>query len=511
MEGDGEGHRAMLSTTEKTAVAAAALAVVIRSQVKRAAGRMKLTLSRRRRRLLVKRVVDAPDCISTSEAMVQLCAAIGCGVLPRATPRWWMKRRTGGTWEDLRVCDDANDDYFREKLHMSRRVTFYREPLQPEQIVEYALYRWATGETYDNSLSSFGIRASALLPVRDVTSALLRVYADKISWPTGVWKHVVLRAFLEKGFSNYHGVVDCTHIYVDKPGNPPSENYFDHKHHFSVVTQIVVGLDQRVLDVFVGYPRSCHEIRVIQLFSLSRRAEEGTLFPGPPVMLLGGVRTNGYISGDNGYPPSEWVVVSYGGINQPPDEDRFNKKQKVTRGAVERAFRRLKGMWRLFLRTHKTNLDTLLQQFTAVCILHNILLDVGIEFDENLLREVDTNGVRRRVDLGIHLPPQPVSNSTSTIKVIALWNALAERMKHVIRDTTWPFLAMKVPCSCPVPPSSIQSARFVGFHTRADGIMSSIAMCWTLLPSRTTCLAVLVIVDDGNEGVSFVDHRGGCL
>ncbi|GBG68492.1 hypothetical protein CBR_g3036 [Chara braunii] len=312
MEGCYRDGRAVLSSAEKTAVAAAAVAVVRRFQLERAAGRMKVTLSRRRQRLLLQRVLDAPDCVTSSEAVLQLCFAIGCGVLPRSTPRWWMRRRTVSTWEDLRLCDDATDDYFREKLRMSRRVTFYREPLPPEQIVAYALYKWATGESYDNSTSSFGIgRASGILAVRDVTNALLRVYGDRISWPTGVRKQVVLRAFLEKGFPNCHGAVDCTHIYVDKPTNAPRKNYFDRKHRFSVIAQVVVDQDLRVLDVFLGYPGSCHDIRVIQLSSLSRRTEEGVLFRGPPVTLPGGVRTNGYILGDNGYPPSEWVVVPY--------------------------------------------------------------------------------------------------------------------------------------------------------------------------------------------------------
>ncbi|GBG84690.1 hypothetical protein CBR_g39065 [Chara braunii] len=127
---------------------------------------------------------------------------------------------------------------------------------------------------------------------------------------------------------------------MDKLANAPSENYFDRKHRFSVIAQVVVDLDLPVLNVFVGYPRNCHDIRVIQLSSLSGHAEEGMLFRGPPVTLPGGVRRNGYILGDNGYPPSEWVVVPYGGINQHPGEERFDTKQKVARGAVERAFGR---------------------------------------------------------------------------------------------------------------------------------------------------------------------------
>ncbi|GBG66065.1 hypothetical protein CBR_g55408 [Chara braunii] len=180
----------------------------------------------------------------------------------------------------------------------------------------------------------------------------------------------------------------------------------------------------------MGYPGSCHDIRVLQLSSLSLCAEEGSLFCGPPVTLPFGVKTNGYLVADNGYHPAEWMVVPYGGINQSVEQERFDNKQKVARGAVENAFGRLKGMWHMFLRTHKTNLETLPQQFTAVCILHILLIDAGIPFDENLLWEVDGNGVRRRVDLGIDELLQPVSMLTSTREALSLRHALAERMKQ---------------------------------------------------------------------------------
>ncbi|GBG73887.1 hypothetical protein CBR_g17599 [Chara braunii] len=352
MEGGAPARRDALSHGELQAVAAAVSTI----QQERALGRLKEHLRARRRRTLTQDPHDGAEFVATSEAVVQLCYALGCGVIPRATPRWWVKRRTGGTWEDLRLCDDATDDYFRDKLRMSPRVfreiaeacvphlqlqvTFYREPLQPDQIVAYALYR------------------------RSVI---------KVS-PTAT-------------------VAYCTHIYVDKPANAPSENYYDRKRRFSIVAQVVVDLDLCVLDVHMGYPGSCHDIRVLQLSSLSLRAEEGSLFRGPPVTLSLGVKTYGYLLADNGYPPAEWMVVPYDGINQSVEQERFDNKQKVARGAVERAFGKLKGMWRLFLRTHKTNLETLPQQFTAVCILHNLLIEAGIPFDKNLLWEVGGNGV----------------------------------------------------------------------------------------------------------------------
>ncbi|GBG92650.1 hypothetical protein CBR_g56615 [Chara braunii] len=356
--------------------------------------------------------MEAPDCVSMSESIVQSCCAMASGVIPQATPRWWMRRRTGGTWEDLRKMDDAADDYCKEKLRMSTRVfreivealspllqrwvTFYRLPLMPDHIIAYALYRWASGETYESSTSVFGIgRASGLIAVEDVARALLGVYRDNIVWPSGLRRVLVLRAFEAKGFPNCYGCIDCTHIYVDKSANAPSESYIDRKHRFFVVAQVVVDLDLHITDVFVGYPGSCHDIRVLQLSSLWARAEEGD---GPVVVLPFEVKTHGYILGDNGYPPLEWIIVPYRGTDQCTDEERFDNKQKVARGAVVRAFRRLRA---------------------------------GMDFDENLLWEVDANGARRRVDLGLDHPPHPIVENYNRPRALALHEALAERMKHV--------------------------------------------------------------------------------
>ncbi|GBG74107.1 hypothetical protein CBR_g17818 [Chara braunii] len=246
MEGSREGGCALLTLLELQAMAAAVSTVVLRCRQERVLGRMKEQLRARRRRTLTQAPDDGPDYVATSEVVIQLCYTLGCGAIPRATPKWWMKRRTGGMWEDLRQCDNATDDYFREKLrmsprvfreimkacapHLQRRATFYEEPLQPYQIVAYALYRWASRETYESNTCNFGIgRASGLVAARDVTAALLRVYREKIAWPTGVCKLVVLGVFADKGFPNCHGCIDCTHIYVDKPANAPSENYYDRK------------------------------------------------------------------------------------------------------------------------------------------------------------------------------------------------------------------------------------------------------------------------------------------
>ncbi|GBG75302.1 hypothetical protein CBR_g19934 [Chara braunii] len=396
--GDAAGAR-RLTPREKSLLGTTLLAVSRHMQtvndLRRASGQNR----GRREAAIAQTLMDVHSSTGLCDAPFMLSNAIMAGVMPRETPRWWVKRRTSGTWRDLSIADDASDKYFHEKLRMTRTVfddivaacspffqrtlTHYRKPLLPDHIVAYALYRWASGETFDSGTSSFGIgRSSGIKAVDDVTTAILTAYPEKITISSGRRLLQVLRAFSGKGFPNCFGAIDCTHIYVDKPANAPSKNYFDWKQQFSVVAQVVVDHDMRIIDVFVGYPGCVHDQRVLRNSSLIRRAESGEIFNADPIVLPGGVRTTGHLLGDNGYAPRTWIVVPYGGSEQAGDVALFDTRQKITRGVMERAFGRLKGMWRLFLRHHKTNMNNLLQQFVVVCIIHNLLLEAGVAFDK---------------------------------------------------------------------------------------------------------------------------------
>ncbi|GBG86152.1 hypothetical protein CBR_g41056 [Chara braunii] len=249
MDVRGSGHG--LREEEIDAVAMAVTAVVVNTMRDVSSSSRDMLTQLHKRRALLQRIAEAPDCLATCEPVVQLCAALSYGVFPRQTPRWWIKRRTGGTWEDLRLCDDATDEYYRQKLRMSmamftqivaactayveKKVTHYRTPLPVEQVIAFALYRWASGETYESGTSAFDIgRATGLQAVRDVTSALLQAYLDAIKWPVGRRRAQILRAFRDKSFPNCFGEIDCTHIYIDKPTGAPSDNYYDRKQKFSV-------------------------------------------------------------------------------------------------------------------------------------------------------------------------------------------------------------------------------------------------------------------------------------
>ncbi|GBG60046.1 hypothetical protein CBR_g377 [Chara braunii] len=210
MKGELLGGAKVLTTSKRSEVVAVVSTIAIRYRIERTTTSLRMRLYVRKQRQLMQQVIDAPDCVSLSESIVQFCYAMASGVIPQATPSGWT-RRTGGTREDLRRVDDTTKGYYKEKLrmsprvfreivealspHLQRRVTFYRVPLMSDRIVAYALYRWASWQTYESSTSSFNIgRASGLIAV-DIMRALPKVFRKKISWPSGLQWLVVLRAY----------------------------------------------------------------------------------------------------------------------------------------------------------------------------------------------------------------------------------------------------------------------------------------------------------------------------
>ncbi|GBG82359.1 hypothetical protein CBR_g34643 [Chara braunii] len=105
MDGSDCGHG--LRAEEMEAVAMAVSTVVLKTMNEMSSSSRDVAKQLRKRRALLQSVAEAADCVATCEAVVQLCAVLSSGIFPRQTSRWWIKRRTGGTWEDLRQCDDA--------------------------------------------------------------------------------------------------------------------------------------------------------------------------------------------------------------------------------------------------------------------------------------------------------------------------------------------------------------------------------------------------------------------
>ncbi|GBG65398.1 hypothetical protein CBR_g50759 [Chara braunii] len=136
MERELQSGAKTLTTLERNTVVAAVSVVAMRYRIERTTTHLRIRLSVRRQRHLMQQVMDAPDCVSLSESIMGFYCAMASGVIPRATPRLWMKRRMGWTWEDLRQVDDAAEGYYKEKLRSgvvngARRLSAGGFPLCP--------------------------------------------------------------------------------------------------------------------------------------------------------------------------------------------------------------------------------------------------------------------------------------------------------------------------------------------------------------------------------------------
>lgn len=64
-------------------------------------------------------------------------------------------------------------------------------------------------------------------------------------------------------YSSFSGAIDGSHIRINKPGEDP-DSYINRKQYFSIHLQGTVDHRMRFLDVFIGYPGSVHDARVLK-------------------------------------------------------------------------------------------------------------------------------------------------------------------------------------------------------------------------------------------------------
>ena len=89
-------------------------------------------------------------------------------------------------------------------------------------------------------------------------------------------------------FARAMGAIDGCHVRIKSPGEPHGQDYFNRKLFPSIQLQAVCDHAGRFIDVFVGYPGSVHDARVLRHSPLFQSAA----YPAPDTFLLG----------DGGYP-----------------------------------------------------------------------------------------------------------------------------------------------------------------------------------------------------------------
>ncbi|GBG65142.1 hypothetical protein CBR_g49504 [Chara braunii] len=323
------------------------------------------------------------------------------GVLPQNSPRWWVMRRSGDVWKDLEIVDDAENDHYVSQIrmrrsnfnrlrhvlapHLAKKVTKWRAPLPPAQVLAYALHRWAHGDSHLHSTSAYGMgKTSGLRALREVGDASIEHFPAAVGFGSYAVRHKRMQKFAAAGFPNCWGCIDDTHVFVDKPKKKDGDEFMaGHKKRFSIVAQLVFDLDLRILDMCYRFPGTVADGRVLRNSSLFRKAVRGGLFqakssdptrhlrptvPGVP---------NGYLLADAGYPTLSWIVVPYGIHNPPVEIKVFDDTHKLVCSCAEHGNGVLMMRFQYFYRPHVCDIRIEGKEFQAACILHNLLLSWG--------------------------------------------------------------------------------------------------------------------------------------
>ena len=147
------------------------------------------------------------------------------------------------------------------------------------------------------------------------------------------------------------------------------------------------------MNIFVGWPGSCHYARILANSAVFAKGEAGDLVPDTK-QHISGMDVSVVILGDPAYPVLPWLMKPYTATGPLiRDQRRLNYQLSRARVFVECTFGRLKGRWRSLMKRNDTDVSFMPTLISACCVLHNLceLHDDGFD-DDWLCEEEATAG-----------------------------------------------------------------------------------------------------------------------
>ena len=161
--------------------------------------------------------------------------------------------------------------------------------------------------------------------------------------------------------------------------------YYNRKGWYSIVLQAIVDHKYCFTDVYVGWPGSVHDARVLANSSVYEEINDGKLLHGTvqdgiPLFLLG----------DSAYPLRSWLMKPFphfGALSA--HQKLYNYRICRGRVVVEIAFGRLKARWRRLSKQNDMDVENVPTVVGACCTLHNICQVHGDNFLDEWLNEIN--------------------------------------------------------------------------------------------------------------------------
>ena len=212
----------------------------------------------------------------------------------RLERRLWVKPRSASFFQD--IVPGWNDGDFKVNFRVSRatfaylvnelqpaleRQDFLRSSIPVDQRVAIALWRLGTNIEYRSISHLFGVGlSSACVIVHQVCKAIVDILGPQyIKLPQGEGWQAVVDGFRQRWqFPQCAGAIDGSHIPIIAPP-VHAKDYYNRKGFHSIVLQGVVDHQCKFMDVYIGWPGSVHDARVLANSNVFAKAEAGTLFP----------------------------------------------------------------------------------------------------------------------------------------------------------------------------------------------------------------------------------------
>jgi hypothetical protein len=237
-------------------------------------------------------------------------------------------------------------------------------PQPPDVQCGVFLYYVAHGSGSQVAAEQFGLsHTTTKRIINNVLAALAIVYPDHVRWPeTDEERSSISNAFYEaRGIPNIIGCVDGTHIPCRAPNNVKS-SYVNRKGWTSNSVMAVCDDQLRFTYIVPDPPGCAHDSRIFHSSNLPTLAREAS-------------SRGYYLLGDPAYGNTQYLLTPY-----PHDatllQRNYNFCHSSTRMAIECAFGKFKGQWKIFdCLIPKFSPDRLTLFVWACAVLHNITID----------------------------------------------------------------------------------------------------------------------------------------
>ncbi|XP_054081673.1 putative nuclease HARBI1 [Zeugodacus cucurbitae] len=203
----------------------------------------------------------------------------------------------------------------------------------------------------------------------------------EISWPTVTEQQQIMERFQTIRANSFPFVIGCMdgiHFKINTPKHDAISNY-DSKGVHSMIMQAICDSKLRFLDVFIGFPGSCHDGNVWKSSPIFKGITSGE------VPIAGG----GIILADSAYPLSKYLIVPFRDNGRLTTDDRkFNHYLSSTRVLIEQAFGVLRQKFKILNHIDVISLKRVSKVMLSSAILHNFI--INNDEDSNI---VESNGI----------------------------------------------------------------------------------------------------------------------